>query len=686
LAAILKVVTSAGGESAIPERVGDYRVFSVLGRGAMGVVYEVARPGSSARYALKTIAVDGWRAEDYAPELARFQREVEALGRLTHPAIVRVHSADLEGPVPYLVQELLPGGTLAGGLADGPLPPAEAVAVVRRIGEGLAHAHAAGVLHRDLKPENVLFGEDGGARLTDFGLARRVERASGLTRTGELVGTPAYMAPEQVVSPKDVDVRTDVYGLGAILYAALTGRPPVPGRTVYEAVDQVVNRTPEPPSAHAPGVPGWLDAACARALAKRAEDRFPDVPTFLAALEAEAARRPRRRGVAGGLALGALVAAAAPFVVASAERGAEGGPTPAGAEGGPTPAGAAALLSEVAAVASITTAPEVVARGRVGPGAPAAGVEVVLEAEASDVVASTACAPGDSFALSWPLALGDTARLALSVRRAGRRGELAREELGSVTRVPRWYADVPDPARLPLPAGVRFGAVAGEYELDLARGDVAPLVFVWVPAGPGGPGFFIGKQEVRRDQAAAVVSGLYDRDHRPIAGDSAADRLSAADALALCEVRPGLRLPNEVEWERASGLAAGRAYPWGDEPPRDHMRGVINWRLAADRLDWLSTEAALELPGGLPSPDGPARGDVSPVGCHHMAGNVSEYLFADDGTGPEAGVVFRGGNFDDVFVERLRLDYRRQVVRLDQPSGRKRRLGVGVRLCLPVGE
>jgi hypothetical protein len=258
----------------------------------MGVVYEVRDPASGAPLAVKTL-LPGPGGHD-PDELARLRREAEVLGRLAHPHVVRVHAADLDGATPWLALDLLPGGSLQDRLArGGPLPVAEAVAVARKLASALEHAHARGILHRDLKPANVLLDDRGEPRLVDFGLGLSLREGSArLTRTGEVVGTPAFMAPEQVEGSRAEDARTDVYGLGATLFALLTGRAPFVG--AWPGLLEKLLCEPAPaPSSLRPDVPAWLDAVVARALAKDPADRFPSAAALELALASPAAGRPR---------------------------------------------------------------------------------------------------------------------------------------------------------------------------------------------------------------------------------------------------------------------------------------------------------------------------------------------------------------------------------------------------------
>ena len=281
----------------------------------MGQVWEAVHLPTGAARALKVLPSPG-------PELLlRLQREGQALGRLSHPHVVRVHAAGVHEGLPWLSLDLIEGGDLAGRLArEGPLAPTEAARIVCDVARGLAAAHAVGVLHRDLKPENVLFTGEGRAVLADFGLAR-VSGEGSLTRTGELAGTPSYMAPEQVRG-EPADARTDVHGLGGLLYAALTGEPPAGRGSLLQVLERARDRAPAPPSSLRPGLPRELDAVCARALARDPAERYPAAAALAEDLEAWLRGAPRARGAlrsllgaaaaAGAIGLGALLWAAWP--------------------------------------------------------------------------------------------------------------------------------------------------------------------------------------------------------------------------------------------------------------------------------------------------------------------------------------------------------------------------------------
>ncbi|RMG11985.1 MAG: serine/threonine protein kinase [Planctomycetota bacterium] len=356
--------SSSGSHEALPPRIGPYLLEGELGRGGMGRVYSARHAQTGAKVAVKLLL-------EPCPELfARFQREVEAQARADrHPSVLRIHTAGLADGRAYVVMDLAPGGSLEERLRRGPLAPLQAAALVRDLARGLAHAHACGVLHRDLKPANVLFGERGEPLLTDFGPAR-LAGSDRLTRTGEVLGTPAAMAPEQALGEVDrIDERTDVYGLGALLYACLSGRLPFEGGTLIATLDRVVHQAPQAPSSVQPGVPSALEELCLAALAKDPADRPPSAAAFADALDAflagaGAPTTPRRRGVllAGALAVGALaVGVLAAALLARSPRAAA--PTPAAAR--PEPGAAADRATERRALGPVARAEALLARGEV---------------------------------------------------------------------------------------------------------------------------------------------------------------------------------------------------------------------------------------------------------------------------------------------------------------------------------
>ncbi len=262
--------------------IGDYVVRATLGAGGMGTVYEVAHAETGGIYALKALS-----ATSGATGVDRFLREGEAQARVDgHPNIVRVHSLSANRGLLCLIMDLAPGGDLSSRLSqNGPLPEAEAVEIARQLALGLAHAHACGVLHRDLKPANVLFDAQGIPQLVDFGLAF-VSGAETLTQTGAVMGTPAFMAPEQATARERVGPAADVYGLGAVLYTMLCDRPPFEKGSVLATLNALVTQEPIPPSRFKPGLDPALEAICLRCMAKRPEDRYPSASALAETLAA----------------------------------------------------------------------------------------------------------------------------------------------------------------------------------------------------------------------------------------------------------------------------------------------------------------------------------------------------------------------------------------------------------------
>ncbi len=289
------------------KRFGDWLVLSELGRGGMGAVYRVRHGATGAIRALKLI-LPGFALDP--ADVARFQREAEVLARVgRHPGIVRIHHVGEHDGCPFTVMELVDGRSLQGIIEDrGRLPPDRAAELVAAAADALDHVHGHGVVHRDLKPENVLVEADGRPRILDFGLA--LDRAARrLTLSGDIVGTPAYMAPEQTgaVAGAEPGPATDVYGLGGVLYAALTGAPPFAGGDPYATLALVLEEPPRRPGLIAPDVPAPLEAICLRALEKRPEDRYPSAAELAADL---------RRFLAGEV----VHARAASGAIASARR------------------------------------------------------------------------------------------------------------------------------------------------------------------------------------------------------------------------------------------------------------------------------------------------------------------------------------------------------------------------------
>jgi serine/threonine-protein kinase len=323
--------TGPGADAIVPglppaglPQVPGHEVEAVLGHGGMGVVYKARQRALDRPVAVKMLLAGPFAGPR---ELGRFRRETAALACLRHPNIVQVHDAgDVEGR-PYFTMELVEGGSLAQKLSGTPQPARQAAALVATLAEAVQVAHQCGIVHRDLKPANILLTADGTPKISDFGLARRLEGGAGLTQTGVPMGTPSYMAPEQARGQVGaIGPAVDVYALGAVLYELLTGRPPFRAETAAETVRQVMDREPAPPSRLNARVPRDLETICLKCLHKAparryagARDLAEDLGRFLAGKPirarpvgvAERAVKWARRRPAAALLLGALVVMAA---------------------------------------------------------------------------------------------------------------------------------------------------------------------------------------------------------------------------------------------------------------------------------------------------------------------------------------------------------------------------------------
>jgi serine/threonine-protein kinase len=257
-----------GGAGA--EAIPGHEILGELGRGGMGVVYKARHLHLKRLVAVKMILA----GEHAGPEhLARFRTEAEAIARLQHSNIVQVFEVGEHREMPFFSLEFCGGGSLAKKLAGTPLPPAEAAALVQTLARAMQAAHDKGIIHRDLKPANVLLADDGTPKITDFGLAKKLDEA-GQTIPGRVMGTPSYMAPEQADSWKQVGPPADVYALGAVLYECLTGRPPFKAATVLDTLLQVVSAEPVPPRQLNPTVPRDLETICLKCLQKEPGNRY----------------------------------------------------------------------------------------------------------------------------------------------------------------------------------------------------------------------------------------------------------------------------------------------------------------------------------------------------------------------------------------------------------------------------
>lgn len=266
-------------DASVPERaspelplVAGYMTLRVLGHGGMGVVYLAKQKGLGRLVALKMLIAGAHASQT---RLARFEVEAQAVAHLQHPNIVQIYEIGTHDGLPFFSLEYVDGGNLADKVDGKPQPPAEAAQTIEVLALAMAYAHQNGIIHRDLKPVNVLLTKDGLPKITDFGLAKRLEGDSTQTRSGDVMGTPSYMSPEQALgNVKAVGPLVDVYALGAILYEMLTGRPPFVGASVLETLEQVRMREPLPPSQLQPRVPADLETICLKCLQKDPHKRY----------------------------------------------------------------------------------------------------------------------------------------------------------------------------------------------------------------------------------------------------------------------------------------------------------------------------------------------------------------------------------------------------------------------------
>ncbi|MCS7282623.1 MAG: FHA domain-containing serine/threonine-protein kinase [Anaerolineae bacterium] len=254
------------------------QIVDKIGEGRMAVVYRAYQPHLERWVAVKILRVA--EGEDREEFLRRFRQEARAIAALRHPNILTIYDYGEASGTAYIVMEYVPGGSLKARLTGHPIPWPEVAQWVIPVGQALAYAHAQGIVHRDVKPANILLARPDWPLLADFGLAKIIGRAGGITRPGVSVGTPAYFSPEQVMG-EAVDHRTDIYSLGVVLYELLTGQLPFQAATPAEAMLRRLREPPIPPHCFCPSLSPALEAIILRALARNPADRYPTMQAMV---------------------------------------------------------------------------------------------------------------------------------------------------------------------------------------------------------------------------------------------------------------------------------------------------------------------------------------------------------------------------------------------------------------------
>jgi WD40 repeat protein len=273
--------TAVGPKAARPSRFGDYELIAEIARGGMGVVWRARQVSLDRPVALKMILSGPFASET---DVVRFCAEAAAAGNLDHPNILPIYEAGAHDGQHYFSMKLIAGQSLAGAIPDLLQDPRSAVRLLVQVARAVHHAHARGILHRDLKPANILLDEQGSPYVTDFGLAKKLDSA-GLTRTGAIMGTPSYIAPEQARAEKGLTTAADIYSLGAILYECLTGRPPFRGANPLDTLLEVLEKEPVSPRTLDPAISRDLETIVLKCLAKDAANRYSSASALADDLE-----------------------------------------------------------------------------------------------------------------------------------------------------------------------------------------------------------------------------------------------------------------------------------------------------------------------------------------------------------------------------------------------------------------
>ena len=272
--------------------IGGYEIAEEIGKGGMAVVYRAYQPQLERWVAVKVMHAAESGREEF---LVRFRREAKAIAALRHPNILTVYNYGEEEGVPYIVMEYVPGGSLKQRLTGEPIAWSEVASLVIGIGRALDHAHSEGVIHRDVKPANVLLPRPDWPLLADFGLAKLTDALGDITQPGASLGTPAYLSPEQAAG-EGIDQRTDVYGLGVVLYELLTGEVPCQSSSPLETMLRRLHERPAPPRSLNPEIPPAVEAVVMRALERTPEARYTSMEAMVKDLARASGTAERQAG------------------------------------------------------------------------------------------------------------------------------------------------------------------------------------------------------------------------------------------------------------------------------------------------------------------------------------------------------------------------------------------------------
>jgi serine/threonine protein kinase/formylglycine-generating enzyme required for sulfatase activity len=626
-----------------------YKVISELGRGGMGVVLKAEEERLGRIVALKVLPRE---LLTDAKRLERFRREAKGAASVTHPNITTLHTVGEANGFPYIVFEFMPGGSLDNRIKkQGPIPWRETALIAAQVARGLEAIHAAGLIHRDIKPGNVLLDAAGRAKLGDFGLVHREDQSHSLTGEEHMVGTLAYIAPENI-SEGISDRRGDMYAFGVLLYVMLTGEHPFAGGV--SAVVQTLEQLPTPVAHHVQGVPEAMESLLGRLLAKDPAKR-PDAGATAAELEALA-------GSAASQPPPAQPADSSPFLVFVSLKfwgiavvtvggllfAASQLPHP-GALHPPPPPAETPLVKF-----AIDEPPE---DSVVWDGAPFL-VSGHIEGDASGLSLTVNDRPATLTGSTFEATVSSGASM-LTVALSGPHLHNTRIRRLKCMATPAWFDALPPEKQplLPLPRGLSphpDGTTPEGQGLYLYRKGELRVELVWVPPGDfimgcdrSGSvppedqpehrhamprGFFIGRYETTRKQyllfcEATKHAKPKDADWAPTP-DHPVVLVSWNDATAFCEWA-GLRLPSEPEWEKAARGEDGRLFPWGDRSARDLPSCMNVLDSSSPKYD-PSTPLCVTWSDGWPftAPVGTFAVDTSPYGARDMAGNAAE-LVAD---------------------------------------------------------